>query len=715
MFNLNRFGLSTRLSVGAALATVAMAFIAWESVSSMRSLIYEDREVKTRHLVEVAYSVLAQFQAREKESGASRAELQKQALAVIKAMRYEEKEYFWINDLGKPVPKMVMHPTVPALDGKTLDEARFNKATSKRLGISGEPIPLDQQNLFVAFNEAVESAGHGFVTYLWPKPKSGGGVTEELYTKLSYVKMFEPWGWVIGSGIYVDDVDALFYSHARKQLALAVLAGLALLAVNWAVRRSIFDEFGGEPRFAMKLANRIAKGDLTGEIRLRAGDQSSMLCVLRHMRGSLKDTLVALVDNARRVEGSIEQLSAESNQVSLAAQLQAVSVGQTRSAVERVSQRVDTVSALAHDTEQGSKEVAERAREGATVADRVAREMTRIADTVNSSSAEVSRLIESTQEIKKMANVIREIADQTNLLALNAAIEAARAGEQGRGFAVVADEVRKLAERTSRATQEIGAILHSIHEDTERAVGGMNAAAPVIAEGIDQANQAAATLRMIEQQSQDALARMTRLTVATSEQTASIQQIVGNIDKVLSASAQTEEVVGQSMRTAAQLEEAATAMFQMVKRFRVDESAAPESANERRIRPLLEWSSTLAVGYRDIDLQHQKLIEIANRLHDAMGRGQARAALGRILKELVDYTVTHFAFEEKLMEQHSYLHRDAHVKEHRKLIAEVERFVQQFESGSALPVELMTFVRDWLINHILKVDASLASELSKAR
>ena len=127
---------------------------------------------------------------------------QKEASDHIRKLRYEKKEYIWINDLGKPVPKMIMHPTVPALDGKVLDDAKFNKATKSVDGLNGETRKLDNKNLFVAFNEVVERAGKGFVNYEWPKPKEGGGTTTELYTKLSYVQKYEPWGWVIGSGIY---------------------------------------------------------------------------------------------------------------------------------------------------------------------------------------------------------------------------------------------------------------------------------------------------------------------------------------------------------------------------------------------------------------------------------------------------------------------------------------------------------------------------------
>jgi methyl-accepting chemotaxis protein len=165
-----------------------------------------EKQDATRHIVELAMGVLELHDAEVKAGKATLEQAQKDAAEQIKKLRYEKKEYVWINDLGKPVPKMIMHPAVPALDGKVLDDVKFNKATKSIDGLKGETRILNNKNLFVAFNEVVDRAGKGFVNYEWPKPKEGGGTTTELYTKLSYVQKFEPWGWVLGSGIYIDDV-----------------------------------------------------------------------------------------------------------------------------------------------------------------------------------------------------------------------------------------------------------------------------------------------------------------------------------------------------------------------------------------------------------------------------------------------------------------------------------------------------------------------------
>ena len=191
--------LSIRNKVWLIMALFLSAIIAGSVVDvlSIRSTLWAEKELKTRHLVETAYSVLDRYYGLQKAGKLSEAAARAEAIDTIKALRYDEKEYFWLNNLGKPFPIMIMHPTVPALDGKVLDAQKFNCATSQSFGDSAEPVETGgKKNLFVAMVEVVDKSGEGYVTYNWPKPKASGGVTEELFPKLSYVKKFEPWaGW----------------------------------------------------------------------------------------------------------------------------------------------------------------------------------------------------------------------------------------------------------------------------------------------------------------------------------------------------------------------------------------------------------------------------------------------------------------------------------------------------------------------------------------
>ena len=401
----------------------------------------------------------------------------------------------------------------------------------------------------------------------------------------------------------------------------------------------------------------------------------------------------------------------------LATQLQFSVVKGTREGVLELSSSVNTVTALANETEFSSQQVAQRSKDGAALASKVSSEMQSIATMVKASSGQVLHLVERMREVHKMSTVIKEIADQTNLLALNAAIEAARAGEQGRGFAVVADEVRKLAERTTSSTVEISQILQAIEAETAQAVQGMNDASPVIESGVEQSNVAARSLREIEEQAMLSFDKMHQLVESTGMQARRITEIVDQINDVSNTTAQAEEAIRQSHETSKNLEQDADQLFQMTRRFRLrlNDSGESVAQSRRHVRQLMQWSPALSVGHGEIDAQHQQLVKIANELNAAMQTGAGTQAMGRILSELVDYTVRHFAYEEGEMRKSKYSQIDAHKEEHRKLVAEVTAFKDKFDSGKAtIGVELMGFLRDWLINHILKVDKSLASYLGNS-
>ena len=228
----------SRLILGGLVSFIGLLIVSVIALFLEKSAMMEDRKVKTRHLVESAHTLLVHYQSLEKSGQMSSADAQQAALQAIKALRYDQKEYFWIHDMTAPVPQMLMHPTVPALEGKVMNAAVFNSATSMQAGADGPVVRTDgQKNIFVAFNELVKQAGHGFVTYQWSKPKAGGGSTEELYEKLSYVKKVDGWNWVIGSGIYIDDLDARFWTLARQFGAVVALVMLVVAAlIRWQIQ-----------------------------------------------------------------------------------------------------------------------------------------------------------------------------------------------------------------------------------------------------------------------------------------------------------------------------------------------------------------------------------------------------------------------------------------------------------------------------------------------
>ena len=226
-------------------------------VLMLRDTLRQEKESTVRQLVESGHSVLAHFESLEQNGSLSRAAAQAAALGAIKAMRYNGKEYFWINDSQRP-PRMLMHPIMPALDGQVLTDEKFNCVTSLRAGSDGPFVATDgKKNITLAFVEVVEQGGHGYVTYRWPKLKPGGGSTEESFPKLSYVKKFDPWGWILGSGIYIDDIENAVHARTMQNLLMLLGVSATLLLLAGIIARSITRPL----HLTMRTMHDIAWGD----------------------------------------------------------------------------------------------------------------------------------------------------------------------------------------------------------------------------------------------------------------------------------------------------------------------------------------------------------------------------------------------------------------------------------------------------------------------
>jgi methyl-accepting chemotaxis protein len=315
-------------------------------------------------------------------------------------------------------------------------------------------------------------------------------------------------------------------------------------------------------------AQSIADNDLTVEVEPKS-EQDVLGNSFKTMVNNLTDMIGQLGQNATELVSAANEIASTSEQMSRGASDQTQQVNQISTAVEEMTATIVESSRNAGDASEGSKGAAETAEQGGIIVNDTIQGMERIASVVRVSAEAIGKLAQSADQIGEIVGVIDDIADQTNLLALNAAIEAARAGEQGRGFAVVADEVRKLAERTGKATGEITEMIKGIQTETSEAVESMESGTAEVDKGRELADKAGNSLTEIVNMSQRVMDMIQQIATASEQQSTAAEQISKNIENVASVTKESATGAEQAATAAEELNRQAEGLQSMVSRFRV--------------------------------------------------------------------------------------------------------------------------------------------------
>ncbi len=379
-------------------------------------------------------------------------------------------------------------------------------------------------------------------------------------------------GFVLGGASVTIDIEGdmaalralnrgLWIGQGLLQLVLFLLIGLIV--------SRLLSQLGGEPRYVIDVVRHIAQGKLSEEIVTRPGDDSSLLFATRQMQAGLREIVGRIVRSAAELAISAQRLSASSSAMLQATERQNDSSAASAASVEQLTACIGNIADNASEVDRHASETGALARSGTRAVQEMVGEMQKISGAVTHSSERVMSLGESSYQISRIVSVIKDIADQTNLLALNAAIEAARAGEHGRGFAVVADEVRKLSERTALSTQEIAGMIERIWSDTNAAVEGMNGGLACVEEGVQMAGQADTAMAQIQGSIEQVLASVGEISTALHEQSATSNLIAGNVQRIVEMSEETSGIVRDVSTSAGDLARLAQQLKASVEQFSV--------------------------------------------------------------------------------------------------------------------------------------------------
>jgi methyl-accepting chemotaxis protein len=359
-------------------------------------------------------------------------------------------------------------------------------------------------------------------------------------------------------------------SNAKQAQKLIIV--LILLAMVFAVGVSLFvvRSISGALSEGVDVANRLATGDLTASVTIRSTDEiGTLMTAMDNMVKSLRLLIGKIKYAADNMASGSEQLSTSAEEISRGMNEQTSRSTQIATAAEQMSQTVVDVAKNTSNIAQISTQAFDHAKDGEGVVKRSVDEVQAIASTVAESSQVMKRLGESSGQIGDIVGVINDIADQTNLLALNAAIEAARAGEQGRGFAVVADEVRKLAERTTQATSQINSMISSIQSEVAHAGVAMNNATLRVESGVEFSRKTGDSLRNIVSSVNTLQSMVQQIASATEEMSSVSETISSDIHGIAAGSKEISAGSGQIAQASSDLARLATELQSVVRQFKV--------------------------------------------------------------------------------------------------------------------------------------------------
>lgn len=535
---------STRLFVMLGLSIVATIFMFLFALVSIDNLLLGEKESKLSSLADVGEKVISRYYQSAQTGEMTEEEAKQAAILALDELRYAGKEYYWTIDTDGV---MIQHAFAKKLIGTNV------------LGIK-DPNGVKLFELMVSGTARNEYA---LIEYMWNRPNA-----TDPSPKMSVVKRFKPWGWIVGTGMYVDDIKTQEAAFAWQYLFVGGLVWLPVIFILFIITQSISRPM----QQTISAFENIAKGEGDLTLRLEESGNDELKEVATNFNifivkiQAVVQSVLTSVSHSQELATGLAAISQEANQVT----------NNMQSETESVATAINEMSMAASEVASNAQLAADSAGSADSEADRTTSVVGSAMVKINELSVELETTSEVAQglqvssgKIGQILDVIVGIAEQTNLLALNAAIEAARAGEAGRGFAVVADEVRTLASRTQESTQEINGIIDAIRNSIMSVNQSVEKAKLRSSETVQETGQVVDALDTIKSSIRQISDMNIQIAAATEEQSAVIAELNMNVTRINDISLENQEKSVQIGNSSQQIQDGSTELSSLVSSFKI--------------------------------------------------------------------------------------------------------------------------------------------------
>ncbi|SHO58340.1 bacteriohemerythrin [Vibrio quintilis] len=451
-----------------------------------------------------------------------------------------------------------------------------------------------------------------------------------------------------------------------------------------------------------KAAVGLSEGDLRVRIDITEGKGHPLFYAFNRIGSDVSRTVGALGSTSDALLQVAEAVKNNSETAEAGASKQRSEMADSLDMIHQLSESTHQVAQLTEATAESAADAKRQAQDGGQYMQKLESALKNASQQMEGSKVHIQELENESSSIGQVLGTISDIADQTNLLALNAAIEAARAGEQGRGFAVVADEVRTLATRTREATDDIQQKIETLLGSIQQVVEAIGKNADCMDQSVEVIGHVSQAFFQLSEKIVAITGQSEQISGLLHEQVGSNERLVQGLTDIASVSEENVQVTNETLMASVAVKNISGEIKSLLHRFAIDARQLAEE--DQRRQKLIQWGPGLDLNLEEINRQHQTLVHLVNELNHLLSHNYGLASVKRVVQGLIDYTANHFEYEEVLFSQFGYENEAAHVKKHQSLVTNVLEFQKRVERGENIGPELMKFLQEWLTVHIQQED-----------